>query len=91
MKMGVNPLLSTDIARRCSGRDPPPGGSRRDGGWGPHLINYHDRQIQADILAVLTDLAANGLWYPDADDMDELIEIYHPGVRAPATPIEGEK
>ncbi len=60
------------------------------GGWGPHLISYHDHQIRADILAVLTDLATNGLWYPDSDDMDELIEMYHPGVRAPAVSIDGE-
>jgi len=60
------------------------------GGWSPHLISYHDWQIQADILAVLTDLAANGLWYPDSDDMDELIEIYHPGVRGAAASIIGE-
>lgn len=61
------------------------------GGWGPHLISYHDREIQADILAVLTDLAANGLWYPDANDMDELIEIYHPDVRGNAVPVEEDK
>ena len=61
------------------------------GGWGPHLISYHDRQIQADILAVLTDLATNGLWYPDSNDMDELIELYHPGVRAPAVSMDGER
>ncbi len=58
------------------------------GGWGPILICYHDREIRVDILAVLTDLAANGLWYPDSRDMDELIEMYHPGVRGPAMPVQ---
>lgn len=55
------------------------------------MISYHDRQIQDDILAVLTDLATNGLWYPDSNDMDDLIEMYHPGVRAPAVSIDGER
>ena len=57
------------------------------GGWAPNLISWHDREIKADILSVLSDLAVNGLWYPDADDMDELIEMYHPGVRGTGNPM----
>ena len=48
------------------------------GGWAPHRIYGLDRAIREDILSVLRAISQS-LWYPDSDDMYQLIEMYRAG------------
>lgn len=48
------------------------------GGWSPHRIYDLDRAIREDILSVLRAISQS-LWYPDSDDMAQLIAIYRAG------------
>lgn len=52
------------------------------GGWAPHRIYGLDRSIREDILSVLRAISES-LWYPDSDDMDQLIAMYRSGESEP--------